>query len=159
MIPYVFPFGVFIILIVLRRAPAIASRYTVSDAAAWSLVPLLVLTGGAHFVGLREDLIRMVPPFFPRPDLWVTVTGVLELAGAAGLMIRRFRFAAGVALALLFVALLPANIHAARHGFTLGGKPVTPLVWRIPQQMVYIALALGAALGARSQSAPPLREK
>jgi uncharacterized membrane protein len=159
MIPYIFPIGVFVILVLLRRAPAVAGRYTLSDAAAWSLVPLLVLTGGAHFVGLREDLIRMVPPFFPRPDIWVTFTGVLELAGAAGLMIRRFRFAAGVALALLFVALLPANIHAARHGLTLGGNPVTPLVWRVPQQMVYIALALGAALGARSQGAAPLRQK
>ncbi|MEP6918532.1 MAG: hypothetical protein ABJC89_23020, partial [Acidobacteriota bacterium] len=81
-----------------------------------SLASLLVLTGGAHFGSLRPDLIRMVPPAFPRPDLLVTVTGVLERVGAAGLIVPRTRNLARVALALLFVALLPANIPAARAG-------------------------------------------
>jgi uncharacterized membrane protein len=110
---------------------------------------MLLLTGGAHFVGLRDDLIRMVPPAFPRPDVIVTVTGVLELLGAAGLGWKRTRIAAGVALAVLFIAMLPANLYAAQQGLTLGGKPVTPIGRRIVEQIFYIALALGPLVAAR----------
>ena len=53
------------------------------------LAAMFVLTGVTHFVGLRQDLINMVPPALPAPGLLVTVTGVLELAGAAGLLWRR----------------------------------------------------------------------
>ena len=145
MIPYVVPFGAFIVLVVVRQLRESSRRYSLADAAAWSLAAMLFLTGGAHFVGLREDLIRMVPPIFPRPDLLVTITGVLELIGAVGLIVHRTRSLAGVGLALLFIAMLPANIHASRHGLTLGGKPVTPLVVRIPEQLIYIAMALSPA--------------
>jgi len=41
---------------------------------------------------------------------------------------------------VMFVALLPANIRAAREGMTLRGKPVTPLLWRVPMQIVFVAL-------------------
>ena len=116
---------------------------------------MLLLTGGAHFVGpLREDMIRMVPPLFPRPDLMVTVTGVLELLGAVGLLLTRTRSLAGIALALLFVALLPANIYAAQVGLTFGGKPATPLLIRVPEQLLYIALALAPVWSARSRRSP-----
>jgi uncharacterized membrane protein len=39
-----------------------------------------------------------------------------------------------------FLAILPANIHAARAGLTLAGNPVTPLAVRIPVQILFIAL-------------------
>ena len=46
------------------------------------LALMFVLTGVAHFaVRRRAGLIAMVPPRLPRPDLLVTVTGVLELVG------------------------------------------------------------------------------
>jgi hypothetical protein len=47
---------------------------------------MFVLTGVAHFVGKRAELVAMVPPFLPAPELLVTVTGVLELTGAVGLV-------------------------------------------------------------------------
>lgn len=48
---------------------------------------MFVLTGVAHFVNpLRRDMIAIVPPRSPAPALLVTVTGVLELAGAVGLV-------------------------------------------------------------------------
>ncbi|NUO49787.1 MAG: DoxX family protein, partial [Polyangiaceae bacterium] len=140
MVPYVVPFGFLFVLAALRLHPRLAARYTLVDAAAWSLSALLVMTGLAHFIGLREDMIRMVPPLFPRPDLIVTVTGVLELAGAVALLPRRTRNITGIALALLFVAMLPANIYAAQAGLTFGGEPAPPLVIRVPEQLVYIAL-------------------
>ena len=59
------------------------------------------------------DLVRMVPPRFPRPELLVTVTGVLEILGAIGLLIPATAKLAALCLALLLTALFPANIHAA----------------------------------------------
>ena len=44
------------------------------------LATMLALTASAHFGSRRADLIRMVPPALPRPDLLVTVTGLAELA-------------------------------------------------------------------------------
>lgn len=92
------------------------------------LALMFVLTGLAHFgLGRRADLIAMVPPRLPRPDLLVTATGVLELAGAAGLLLPTTYRLAAACLALLMVVMFPANVHAARHRVTLGGKPATPL--------------------------------
>ena len=60
------------------RPPVVALR--------GGLAAMFVLTGAAHFVGMRAELISMVPPGLPAPGLLVTVTGLLELAGAAGLL-------------------------------------------------------------------------
>ena len=51
-----------------------------------ALAGMFLLTASAHWGKRRQDLIAMVPPAFPRPDLLVTVTGVLEITGAAGLI-------------------------------------------------------------------------
>lgn len=146
MVPFVTPFGVFLLLAALRLTRRFS--YSLTDAAAWSLASMLVLTGTAHFSGgMRQDMIRMVPPLFPRPEWIVSVTGVLELIGALGLLIRRTRSLAGMLLAVLLAAMFPANVYAARQGLTLGGAPVTPLWLRLPQQIVFIAMALAPAWG------------
>ncbi len=49
--------------------------------------------------------------------------------------------AAGIALILFFIAVLPANIHAARAKVTLRGRPATPLWLRLPMQILFIVLA------------------
>jgi uncharacterized membrane protein len=51
------------------------------------LAALFTTTGVAHFVGMRAELISMVPPELPEPGLLITITGVMELAGAAGLLL------------------------------------------------------------------------
>lgn len=80
------------------------------------LAAMFVATGCAHFVGMREDLIAMVPPDLPSPGLLVTLTGILELAGAAGLVWRRTTHLAAAALGLMMVAMFPANVHHALNG-------------------------------------------
>jgi uncharacterized membrane protein len=112
-----------------------------------ALALMFLVTGIAHFAPpLRRGLVAMVPPALPRPDLLVTVTGVLELAGAAGLLLpATARLAAG-GLALLMLAMFPANVSAARRGLTLGGKPVTPLPLRTAEQVLYVGAALAVAL-------------
>ena len=117
------------------------------DCALWALSVMILFTASAHFTALKEDLIKMVPKFFPFPRLVVFVTGLLEIAGAFGLLIPQVRTAAGVCLALLFVAMFPANISAALRQVPLRGRPATPLWLRIPMQVLFIALALWGALG------------
>ena len=83
----------------------------------------------------------MVPPGLPRPDLLVFATGVLELAGAVGLLIEGTRLWAVCGLILLMTAMLPANISAARSGIRLRGRSATPLWIRVPMQILFIAWA------------------
>jgi uncharacterized membrane protein len=114
--------------------------------ASWSadvrdgLAVMLLLTASAHFTPMKEDLIRMTPQWVPRPRAMVFFTGLCELAGAIGLVIPVTRRAAGIALILFFIAVLPANIHAARAKVTLRGRPATPLWLRVPMQILFIIL-------------------
>jgi uncharacterized membrane protein len=110
------------------------------------LAAMLLLTASAHFAPLRYELARMVPPGVPRPMAAIYFTGVCELAGAIGLLIPALRVAAAWSLIVFFVAVLPANIHAARTGQTLGGKPVTPLAIRVPMQVLFILLTSWAGI-------------
>ena len=112
------------------------------------LALMFLLTGLAHFgLGRRQGLIAMVPPSLPRPDLLVTLTGILELAGALGLLIpATARLAAG-GLALLMILMFPANVSAARRDVQLGGRPATPLVIRTPMQVLFIAAAAAVTAG------------
>ena len=87
---------------------------------------MLLFTSVAHFNSLRHDLARMIPPGVPSPMGMVYFTGLCEIAGAIGLLVPRTRRAAAVALIVFFLAILPANIHAARAGLTLAGKPGDP---------------------------------
>ena len=105
------------------------------------LAVMLLFTGSAHFTPVKEDLIRMTPQWVPRPRAMVFFTGLCELAGAIGLVVPETRRAAGIALILFFIAVLPANIHAARAKVTLRGRPATPLWLRLPMQILFIVLA------------------
>ena len=111
------------------------------------LFVMFLLTASAHWGKRRPDLIRMVPQIFPRPDLMVTITGVLELLGAVGLLIPATARVAAVCLALLLIALFPANVSAARQKLTIGGTPATALALRAPLQVVFITALLLAGFG------------
>lgn len=122
--------------------PAFASWQA---AARDALSLMLVFTGVSHFTSMKEDFVRMMPPAIPWPRAMVYFTGVCEIAGAAGLLLPDFRSAAAYALIAFFAAVLPANIHAARAGVTLRGKPATSLWLRIPMQALFIATAFWSA--------------
>jgi uncharacterized membrane protein len=104
------------------------------------LAVMLLFTGTAHFNSMRHDLARMVPPAIPHAMAVIYFTGVCEIAGGIGLLIPATRLAAAIALIVFFVAVLPANIRAAKAGVGLRGKPATRLGLRIPMQVVFIAL-------------------
>lgn len=105
------------------------------------LAVMFTMTGVAHFVGRREELISMVPPALPAPELLVTVTGILELAGAAGLLLwgPLRRWAAG-GLALMLLAMFPANVYRATTAQDLPWDDT--LVPRTVLQVVFVAAVL-----------------
>ena len=106
---------------------------------------MLVFTVISHFTFMKEDFVRMMPPFIPWPRALVYFTGVCEIAGAVGLLLPEFRRAAAYALIAFFLAVLPANIHAARAGVTIRGQRATSLSLRIPMQILFILVAFWSA--------------
>ena len=108
------------------------------------LALMFLFTASAHWGKQRGDLVAMVPSAFPRPDLMVSATGVLEILGAIGLLIPAIAPVAAACLAMLLISLFPANIRAAREGLTIGGRPATALPLRTLLQLVFIGAVLVA---------------
>ena len=120
------------------------------------LAAMFTVTGVAHFVGLRETLIAMVPPALPAPELLVTVTGVLELAGAVGLLWHRTAPWAAAGLTLLLVAMFPANVYAITEGVSTGLTESLPV--RAAMQVLFVA-ATTAVLVGHLRTRAAVREK
>jgi uncharacterized membrane protein len=105
-----------------------------------ALVIMFLFTGASHFTSMKYDFAAMIPAPLPN-DLWVIyLTGVLEMAGAIGLLIPRTRKLAGICLVLLLVALFPANVYAALNEIPLRGEAPTPLWIRGPIQLLFIGM-------------------
>jgi uncharacterized membrane protein len=117
------------------------------DAIAVGLAAMFVVTGIAHFVNpLRRDMIAIVPPRLLAPGLLVTITGVLELLGAVGLLYPPTRMAAALSLFVLMLAMFPANVYASR----MPNPPKTMntrLPLRTVEQIVFVSAALVVGLG------------
>lgn len=111
-----------------------------------ALACMLLVTSSAHWGKRRRDLIAMVPRALPNPGMIVTIAGLLEIAGAVGLILHATHRVAGLSLALLFILMFPANVRAAREHLTIGGRPVLGVLARGVIQIVFIAAALLCAL-------------
>ena len=106
-------------------------------------LPLLV-SGIVHFT--RTAMIAtIIPPFFPHRTHLVLVSGVLELAGAVGLLLPAFTRLASACLAVLMIVIFPANVYAA--GRNVGGLHMPSVSMRLAMQIIYIVLLLMAGWG------------
>jgi uncharacterized membrane protein len=107
---------------------------------------MFTMTGVAHFVpGMRRDMIAIVPPRLPNPALLVTITGVLELLGAIGVLYPPTRVAAAVCLLALMLVMFPANVYAS--GMPNPPKSMTSrLDVRSGEEVVYLAAAVVVAI-------------
>jgi uncharacterized membrane protein len=118
------------------------------QAVAVGLAVMFVMTGIAHFVpAMRRDMIAIVPPRLPAAGLLVTITGVLELVGAAGLVYPPTRVAAAVCLLVLMLVMFPANVYAAR----MPNPPKSMssrLGVRTAEEIVYLGAAVVIGLGS-----------
>ena len=109
-----------------------------------AVAAVFLLTASAHWGKRRSDLIRMVPPAFPRPDILVTLTGIAEILGAIGMLWPPVAKAASVGLAVLLVAIFPANVYAAQHQLTIGGRKVPGMFVRTALQIVFFLAVVAA---------------
>ncbi|PWT90727.1 MAG: hypothetical protein C5B54_06625 [Acidobacteria bacterium] len=107
---------------------------------------MFLFTATAHFTSMKKDLERMIPSWVLYPRAMVYFTGVCEILGAMGLFIPSLQMIAGIGLIIFLIAVLPANINAARTGSTLRGNPPTPLALRIPMQILFILLIWWSAI-------------
>jgi uncharacterized membrane protein len=116
-------------------------------AIAVGLAAMFAITGVAHFVpAMRRDMIAIVPPRLPAAGLLVTITGVLELVGAAGLLYPPTRAAAAVCLFMLMLVMFPANVYASR--MKNPPKSMTSrLDVRTVSEIVYLGAAVVVGLG------------
>jgi uncharacterized membrane protein len=108
------------------------------DRIALVFVFLWFLLGGiAHFAFTATEM-RIVPDWIPWPRATVLASGVLELAGAGGLLVARLRRWAAWGLVALTVAVTPANIYMLQHADRFPGVPVIALVLRLPLQLLLL---------------------
>jgi uncharacterized membrane protein len=135
------------LIVQLIATAAARLRYGWRDAARIGIAVMLMFTGASHFSRLKYDLASMIPPPFTGALWIVTLTGVLEIAGAI-LLLTGWRRPAAWALIAMLLAMFPANVYAAVAGVRLGGSPATPLLWRTPLQLFWIAVLWWSA-GAR----------
>lgn len=117
-------------------------------ALAVGLAAMFLMTGFAHFAPqLRRDLIAIVPPRLPAPGYLVTITGLLELLGAVGLLLPLTRVAAALCLLVLMLVMFPANVYAAR----MPDPPksmTTQLPLRIAIEVVFLGAAVAVTVGS-----------
>jgi len=139
MIPLVVMVVAWVAFRLLGASGLIRPASTAPGALRYALAVMFLLTATAHFhPNTRPDMIRMVPPRMPFPEVLVTVTGLLELAGAIGLLVPAVTTLAAYCLMALLIAMFPANVYAARAGVEFAGQAAMPLVWRLPLQLVWI---------------------
>jgi uncharacterized membrane protein len=69
----------------------------------------------------------------------------LEIFAAIGLLIPSAMAVAAVGLAILSIAMFPANVRAASRNVTIGGTAATPWPLRLLLQVVFITALLVAA--------------
>lgn len=84
---------------------------TWTGALRFALAAMFAFTAMSHFhPRTRPDLIAMVPGSLPAAGLLVSITGVLELLGAIGLLVPATSRAAAYALMALLVVRLPLQL-------------------------------------------------
>ncbi len=110
-------------------------------AAAYGLAALLVTSGTAHFV-VTDAFAKIVPSALGHAREWVLGSGVVELACAAGLVLPRTRRAAGIATAVLFVAVFPANVTMALDSVGRSNAYRAAVYARLPLQLPLLGWAL-----------------
>ena len=77
------------------------------------ILALAFLTAGVLHLLIPAPFIDITPEWVPMKPVVIAATGMVEIAGAIGLLLPRWRRAAGVGLALYAVCVFPANIHHA----------------------------------------------
>jgi uncharacterized membrane protein len=128
--------------------PSYSPLSTLRKASPSLLGTFFVLAGLNHFLN-PQAYLAMIPPYVPFPGAMNLISGAAEIAGGISVLIPRLRRAAGWGLIALLVAVFPANIHVALHGWNALAIPTWVLWARLPLQLGLIAWVHFSCLTAR----------
>ena len=103
----------------------------------WLIAILFIVAGANHFLspGFYETIM---PPLLPWPVALVYISGVAEILGGAGVLIRWARRFSGWGLIALLIAVFPANIYMTQRGMHGSALMQALLIIRLPFQAVLI---------------------
>ena len=82
----------------------------------WGVGILFIVAGANHFAS-PDSYQAMMPPLLPWPMALIYISGAAEILGGVGVLLARVRRLSGLGLMALLVAVFPANVFAAIHGF------------------------------------------
>jgi uncharacterized membrane protein len=103
----------------------------------WIIGLLFIAAGSNHFIR-PAPYVAMMPAYLPAPVLLVQISGIAEALGGLGVLIPYTRRLAAWCLILLLLAVFPANLNVAIHGWP-GETIPTWLLWvRLPMQPIFI---------------------
>ena len=94
-----------------------------------------------HYV-ITPFFVGMVPPYIPYHHAAVYVSGVFEMLGALGILLRPTRQLAGYGLFLLTLAVTPANVYMWQHPELFPAFPPILLLARLGVQVLLLACIL-----------------
>ena len=103
----------------------------------WILAALFVGAGANHFLNPRPYL-SMMPSYLPWPAGLIWVSGVAEIIGGLGLLFPAVQVLAARGLIAVLVAVFPANLNVAFHGWPGVSLPQWSLWARLPLQLTFI---------------------
>lgn len=111
-----------------------------------TVMALFFIAGGLNHFRSPEIYLSMMPPYLPWPEGLNLISGAAEIAGGIGVLIPSVRRAAGWGLIALLVAVFPANLHVALHGWPEMNLPQWVLWARLPLQGAFIAWVYDSCL-------------
>lgn len=116
--------------------------YNIRLSAQIAMAAMMVFTSIGHFI-YTGGMAMMLPSFIPFKKEIVYLTGVMEIASAAGLLIPATRTVTAWLLIIFFIVLTPANINAAMKHLnmekgTFDGSGPKYLWFRMPLQALFI---------------------
>ena len=113
----------------------------------------LLATGGVAHFAVPRSFDATIPKALPgKPRTWTYVSGAVELALAAGLVLPKTRRTAALATSAFFVGVFPANVKMAvdwRHRPT---PQKAAALGRLPLQLPLVLWARGIAKNGKGQA-------
>jgi uncharacterized membrane protein len=103
----------------------------------YCMAAIYFIAGCNHFRNPRLYL-KIIPPFFPKPKLLNSVSGLAEIILAILLCIPQTSIMAAWGIILLLIAVFPANLYMFQNDKASLGLPKWILFIRLPLQLVFI---------------------
>jgi uncharacterized membrane protein len=111
--------------------PSVRSRWL------WIIAAFFVVAGANHFVN-PDPYLSMTPSYLPWPAGLVWISGIAEMMGGVGLLLPQTRRFAAWGLIALLLAVFPANVNVALHGWPGVTLPPRVLWLRLLLQPVFV---------------------